>query len=54
MQFIIEYARAEGIRSIHGQVLQENTTMLDMCRELGFQIVSDPQEPSCVVATLPL
>jgi len=54
MKFIIEYARAEGIRSIHGQVLQENTTMLDMCRELGFQIVSDPQEPSCVVATLPL
>ena len=54
MQFIIEYARAEGIRSIHGQVLQENTTMLDMCRELGFQIVSDPQEPSCIVATLPL
>ena len=28
-----EYARAEGIRSIHGQVLQENTTMLEMCRE---------------------
>ncbi len=54
MQLIIEYARAEGIRSIHGQVLQENTTMLDMCRELGFQITSDPQEPSCVVATLPL
>ncbi|MGB7099292.1 MAG: bifunctional acetate--CoA ligase family protein/GNAT family N-acetyltransferase [Xanthobacteraceae bacterium] len=54
MQFIIEYARAEGIRSIHGQVLQENTTMLDMCRELGFQIMSDPQEPSCIVATLPL
>ncbi len=54
MQLIIEYARAEGIRSIHGQVLQENTTMLEMCRELGFQIASDPQEPSCAVATLPL
>jgi len=54
MQLIIEYARAEGIRSIHGQVLQENTTMLEMCRELGFQILSDPQELSCVVATLPL
>ena len=54
MQLIIEYARAEGIRSIHGQVLQENTTMLEMCRELGFQIASDPAEPSCAVATLPL
>jgi len=54
MQFMIEYARAEGLRSIHGQVLQENTTMLQMCRELGFQIVSDPEEPSVVIVTLPL
>ena len=28
MQLIIEYARAEGIRSIHGQVLQDNTTIV--------------------------
>jgi acetyltransferase len=54
MQMIIEYARAEGIRSIAGQVLHENTTMLDMCRELGFHIASDPQEPSSVIVTLPL
>ena len=54
MQFMIEYARAEGLRSIHGQVLQENTTMLQMCRELGFQIVSDPEEPSVVIVSLPL
>ena len=54
MQLIIEYARAEGIRSIHGEVLQENTTMLEMCRQLGFQITTDRQERSCVVVTLPL
>jgi acetyltransferase len=54
MQLIIEYARAEGIRCIKGQVLQENTSMLEMCRSLGFQIESDFQEPSCVVVTLPL
>jgi acetyltransferase len=54
MQLIIEYTRAEGIHCITGQVLQENTTMLEMCRELGFQIASDPAEPSCAVATLPL
>jgi acetyltransferase len=54
MQLIIEYARAEGIRCIKGQVLQENTSMLEMCRSLGFQIESDSQEPSCVVVTLPL
>jgi acetyltransferase len=54
MQLIIEYARAEGIRTIKGQVLQENTAMLEMCRELGFQIAYDPQEPSTVIVSLPL
>ncbi len=52
MQLIIEYARVEGIRTIRGQVLQENTTMLDMCRQLGFQIESDPREPGILVVTL--
>ncbi|MGO9045967.1 MAG: GNAT family N-acetyltransferase [Xanthobacteraceae bacterium] len=54
MQLIIEYARSEGIRTIKGQVLRENTMMLDMCRELGFHIASDPQEPSSVMVTLQL
>jgi acetyltransferase len=54
MQLIIEYARSEGLHTIKGQVLRENTGMLDMCRELGFDIASDPSEPSSVIATLPL
>ena len=54
MQLIIEYARAEGIRSIKGQVLQENLSMLEMCRDLGFRIASDPQEPSSMLVTLAL
>jgi len=54
MQLIIEYGRAQGLRSIHGQVLQENTQMLEMCASLGFQIQSDPQDPSLVVVTLSL
>jgi acetyltransferase len=54
MQLIIEYARSEGMRSINGQVLRENTGMLDMCRELGFHIASDPHEPSSAIVTLSL
>jgi acetyltransferase len=54
MQLIIEYARSEGLHTIKGQVLRENTGMLDMCRELGFDIASDRSEPSSVIATLPL
>jgi acetyltransferase len=38
MQRIIEYARSIGLERVHGQVLAENTTMLRMCEELGFQI----------------
>jgi GNAT superfamily N-acetyltransferase len=38
MQQLIAFARAKGFRSIDGQVLHENKTMLDMCRQLGFDI----------------
>jgi acetyltransferase len=44
MQLIIEYARSEGLKHIAGDVLHENTAMLDMCRSLGFEIASDPVE----------
>src|SRR5215469_862572 len=50
MQMIIEYARAEGLKIIEGQVLAENTAMLAMCRELGFSISPDPSDPdTCIV-----
>jgi acetyltransferase len=45
MQMIIDYARAEGLRTIEGQVLGENTAMLAMCRELGFSVSPDPSDP---------
>jgi acetyltransferase len=44
MQLIIEYARSEGLKAISGDVLRENTIMLDMCRSLGFGVKSDPEE----------
>jgi acetyltransferase len=51
---IVEYARAEGLGRIEGQVLAENTSMLGMCRELGFSIRSDPQDPDTCLVTLAL
>ena len=51
MQLIIEYARAEGLNRLCGQVLRENFAMLKMCRELGFAVVTDADERSvCDVA----
>jgi acetyltransferase len=46
MQTIIEYARSEGLREIEGQVLRDNTTMIAMCRELGFSVKADPDDAS--------
>jgi len=54
MQLIIEYARAEGLKIIEGQVLSENTAMLEMCRELGFHVASDPDEPDICIVRLAL
>jgi acetyltransferase len=54
MELMIEYARTEGLESIRGQVLQENTMMLQMCRELGFQIAADTEDASTAIVTLPL
>ena len=45
MQLIIEYAKSEGLKAISGDVLQENIVMLDMCRQIGFEVKPDPVEP---------
>ncbi|HMA75579.1 MAG TPA: bifunctional acetate--CoA ligase family protein/GNAT family N-acetyltransferase [Xanthobacteraceae bacterium] len=54
MRTIIEYARAEGIRRIEGQVLRENSTMLAMCTELGFQSKQDADDPGILDVSLDL
>lgn len=54
MQRMIEYARASRLKNVHGQVLAENTTMLRMCAELGFQIETDPGAKEIKVVTLRL
>jgi acetyltransferase len=41
MQRMIEYAKAKGLKRVHGQVLSENLTMLQMCQELGFHLGPD-------------
>jgi acetyltransferase len=44
MQLIIEYAKSEDLKTIYGDVLKENTIMLEMCRQLGFEVKGDPVE----------
>ncbi|MBJ6124476.1 bifunctional acetate--CoA ligase family protein/GNAT family N-acetyltransferase [Microvirga splendida] len=54
MRLMIEWAKAEGLREVEGQVLRENSTMLDMCRSLGFTIRIDPDDPELRLVTLPI
>jgi len=51
MSMMLEYARADGLRFVEGQVLRENTVMLAMCRELGFAIADDPGDPNILLVS---
>jgi acetyltransferase len=37
MRRVIDYAREKGLRRVYGDVLAENSAMLQMCAELGFR-----------------
>ncbi|MEN4904548.1 bifunctional acetate--CoA ligase family protein/GNAT family N-acetyltransferase [Luteimonas sp. TWI1416] len=54
MRIMIEYARWQGLRMVEGQVLRENTTMLAMCRQLGFAITADPDDATVAIVRLPI
>lgn len=54
MQLMIDYARAEGLKTVAGQVLADNTVMLNMCRDLGFTIKPDREDHSIYHVTLSL
>lgn len=41
---LLDYAKANGLKRIVGSVLAENTGMLAMCRQLGFDISTDPED----------
>ena len=54
MQRIIDYARTRGIGEIFGDVLRENTRMLQTCEKLGFTQSGVPEEPGLVRVVLDL
>src|SRR6516162_8729792 len=41
MRRVIDYAKEKGLRRVYGDVLVGNTTMLQMCAELGFHALED-------------
>ncbi len=54
MQRILDYADRRGIGEIYGDVLRENTTMLKLCKTLGFTQSASVEEPGVVRVSLKL
>ncbi|TWA84372.1 acetyltransferase [Azospirillum brasilense] len=54
MNKILDYARSRGIREVYGEVLRENTSMLGMCRALGFIRKENLDEPGVVEVRIEL
>jgi len=48
MKEILAYAESRGIREVFGEVLRENTSMLGLCRELGFTQHDNPEDHGIV------
>ena len=54
MRRIIDYARHRGIRRLHGDVLDDNRPMLQVCKALGFKQKRDLDDPGVVRVGLEL
>ncbi|MDX1444068.1 MAG: bifunctional acetate--CoA ligase family protein/GNAT family N-acetyltransferase [Gammaproteobacteria bacterium] len=54
MKKIIAYAREQGIGEIYGEVLEDNSAMLAICRKLGFTIKRHFDEPGVMHVSLDL
>ncbi|WP_181705983.1 bifunctional acetate--CoA ligase family protein/GNAT family N-acetyltransferase [Chthonobacter rhizosphaerae] len=52
MRLIIRFAHQEGYEEIRGEVLRENTTMLDMCNALGFDARPERDSPEIMAVRL--
>ena len=54
MRHLIAYARDEGLKQLFGEALSSNTTVLEMCRGLGFRIEAVPSDATLRNVTLDL
>ena len=54
MRLMIDYARSVGLRVVEGRTLHENKAMLKMCREFGFELLMDPDDPRVTIVRLSL
>lgn len=46
MQQLLGEAKRRGLTALHGSVRADNSRMLELCRDLGATIATDPGDPS--------
>jgi acetyltransferase len=51
---LIDYARSDGLTRIEGMILDENRRMIELARELGFEISNHPEDDALELAVLDL
>ena len=54
MRRLLAWARAKGVREVHGQVLADNAPMLAFVRKLGFKVARMPGDPDVMEARMAL
>jgi acetyltransferase len=54
MQQLIAHAKERGIAVLHGAVLRDNEQMIKLCRDLGFTLRDDADDPTIHQAELAL
>lgn len=53
MELMLDYARADGLARVYGEVLRDNASMLRMCQELGCDVTAT-DDPDTVHVSWPL
>jgi acetyltransferase len=51
MQILLEYARAQGIHDLHGEILSTNSRMVELARYLGMRTHLSENDPAIVEAS---
>ena len=54
MQVLIDCARSKGFSAVVGEVLSDNTKMLNLMTSLGFKILANPEDTSVKRVVKPL
>jgi len=53
-RLLIDYARAQGIGELWGQIMRDNDAMLKICHNLGIRIETDRDDPVYLMARMSL